>query len=313
MAAAQSPGAPRRPFRDVPPWLRENLEHSLPFLVGGGVCVGLAVWLHLFVVQDGGSRLSLWMLLAAIGGTLSGGGVALTVVEEPQPMPGADTGALVSVPRTEWEAWQRSRSALREPAPAPTPGPTRVPAGLPVRSPGPAPPAPAVASRPPVIDAAAVARVTEDLLRPGTSQPRPPEWGVTGPAPIRTVPASHATASAGVPATRSTARPSSAPVISKPPSTPAPVPPVWLEEPLREFESMLADIEQGTRAAPSPASLRQHPAPLDRCVGCGTSVNVYSEQACIVCDRPLCDRCLEQSVIDGRPATCAACHAKVPP
>jgi hypothetical protein len=288
-------------------WLRQNLEHSLPFLLAGALCVGLAVWLHLGSPHAVGSRLSLWVLLAAVGVTLAGGGLALTLVDEPQaPMTVEGEGDYVMVTRSEWEQRRSggpgpADDTLREgPAqPWDESGPTLV-AGSP--SPSPAPTA--------AYDPTLVATVSEDLLR---AQRFPVAPGPTGPVGLPVATERPAVQEGRVPG------PGSSPTTPKAPPAqsvhgreagPKPHPPIspaWQEDAIHELESVLEQFGRDAGARPPGAASPKPQFSIDRCISCGAVVTGYSEQACVVCDRPLCDRCLERSVAEGRPAVCPLC------
>jgi len=287
-------------------WLRTNLEHSLPFLVGGGVCIGLAAWMDVSQLHVVSSRLSLWTLFAAVGLTLGGGGVALTLVEEP-PVPGqtGEAGDYVLVARAEWEEWRAHQESAHQPwsesteeevPVVPAPEPVEL---LPTTS-GPA--------GPPGYDATLVARASADLLEQARSPttPVPPTQGSPTAAPVPTGGSPDPRGPA--PATRPTG-PSKEPTGTAPGRPPAPpaAPPAWQEEPNPELESVLQQLEHAAALLPSARTPRPAAAPVERCVSCGGQVTAYSEQSCVVCERPMCDTCLEQSVVDGRPSVCPTC------
>ncbi len=281
----------------APPWVRENLERSLPILVVGGFCVGLAAWLDAAHLHAFGSRLPLWTLVAAVGGTLVGGGSALTLVEEPSPLTEAGVPeGYVLIPTDEWarlnglpgpttiEAWDEE--SLPEPAtpsiasPAET-GPTRT---VPVDPLAVAQASAELVARPTVRSAAA-----EPIL-PASEPPAPqPSQSASVFTPISPVPAP----------VRETTSPAPANVVE--PSTVPPTP---------EFRDVLALLERAeasvrSRIAPPPLSEAR-----DRCTGCGAPVSTYSEQVCVMCDRPLCDRCVDRTAEAGHPQLCDPCHAR---
>lgn len=290
-------------------WFRRNLEHSLPFLIVGAVCIGLAVWLAASSPHSGGHRLALWVLLAAVGATIGGGGAALTFVDEPEtPEPVAEDGAFVRVSRDVWDRFQQARvAAVAQPWDEDTEEVAAPPAA---ESPG-TPEEPAVQTVPdePTLDPSMVAEASEALLA------SPPPSVVAPPAPPPPTP---------VPAVppdppRAAAPPPPAPPAPRPAPAPAPVTssgssrPAWQEQSIQELESMLAQLEKPA-ASGSAAPSAARPAPgLEPCVGCGAAGNVYSEQVCVVCTGHLCDNCMEQSVADGRPGICPNCHAAPAP
>jgi len=88
-------------------WLRENLEFSLPFLLAGGVCLGLGLWIRTTQAAHAAGHLSVWLLMVAIGVAVLGGGVALTfVAEEPSGIGPPEDDRYVLVDRTDWERYQ---------------------------------------------------------------------------------------------------------------------------------------------------------------------------------------------------------------
>jgi hypothetical protein len=280
---------------------KENLEHSLPFLLGGSFCVGLAVWLGLSGAHELGLRHPLWPLLVGIGVTLGGGGIALTLVDEsPQGEAPALDDRYVLVERTEWERWQRS-----PPSVALVPGVSREPgplgsAAAPFPAGSGAPPSPSPSATP-GFDPSLVTQLSEELLRASPSSetatsPARAQSGATGPrGPVPTAPAPSPRRSTVGKAPRPGTSPSS-------PQSPLAVP---LNP---EIEATLAQLEmEAARALPA---ARPTPAVANgqRCIGCGAAVAAYSEQACILCERPLCDACLEESISDERPAVCPTCH-----
>jgi len=245
---------------------RENLEQSLPFLVGGALCIGLAGWFALSHSHLAGSHPSLLLLLAGVGITLGGGGIALSLVEEPS----EDRGPIIDpehvlVDRAEWDRLQVAErlSPLRNPE--------------------------------------LVARMSEGVIRdsrPSAAASTPPSA-----APARSV----SGAAAPPPPRSSPTAPNSqlaTPWLATPPATP-----IWQEEPIQELETVLAELERDgadlqTRARPRPDT-----TPPEVCGGCGGAVTSYSEQACVVCGKPLCESCLDQSVTDQRPSICPSCAA----
>jgi hypothetical protein len=314
-AAGGEPAAPESvpPARDRS-WLRENLEHSLPFVVGGAVCLGLAVAILAGHPHTAPGRPQLWALLAGLGVTLEGGGVVLTIVEDPsEAREGAAAAEYVQVLRSDWERLQPYRGTSTEEQGPEEPSEDGYGAGGPAA-------VPAVASSPSQpsasFDALSVARASDQLLAQ-------PARAVGVPVPPPSSPA---------PTARAEPPPASAPPSSWPPApavqapTPStavrspPPPPIWQEEPIQELESLLAQLE-AAKAGPDrpvapaavPATLPSRaPQPMDRCASCGVSTVAYSEQTCVVCGRALCDRCLEQSVAALRPSICPGCHASSP-
>jgi len=304
------PPAGSRSFR---PWLRENLERSLPFVLAGAVCIVLAAWLALGRDHALGVRESFIALLAAVGVTLSVGGAALTLVEEPEPElappPGSD---LVLVPRAEWEEWQRDRSSRWVAAPAPARPPV-VSFPRPAVAPAPGPAAPPRVTLP--VDAASVARASQQLLSGSQATTTPPAVPPVGTS-VGAAPAPPAVpkAAAGPPSPTPASVKPPAGVRSPvpPPVIPPPAPPIWQEEPIHELESVLAELQRDGAALTAKVPRREPVIPSERCVGCGGEVTAYSELVCVVCGHPLCDTCLEQSVMEQRPAICPKCAPPVP-
>ena len=272
-------------------WIRENLEYSLPVLTVAGISLALALWLHMNPVTVGRGHLSVWTLVAAFGATLGGGGVALTIIEEPGPVSLVDADHLV-VLRSEWERWHPPEA---EPESSGTP-----PWSEEEEAPG-VDAEPGVESPPwaeTALDAAAVAKASDELLSatPGYEPSPPPPSPISEPAAAGPGPAG-APSAPGVP-----------PV--PPPTAPSTTaPPAWQEEPLRELESVLAELQGSASPRPTPPPpTRPRTVRREVCAGCGATVASYSEQTCIVCDRPLCDSCLERSVTEGRPSVCPHCQ-----
>jgi hypothetical protein len=280
--------------------LRQNLEHSLPFLAAGVLMVGVGVWFGFSHLHPAGSRGAFWLLVVGLGATLVGGGLALTISEPPDDVRGPTAyGDYVLVPRSDWVRWQeegyppfgQAGPGAPEPLPEPPiwqetepegagPGTTAPMSVAPVSSPAlsdtasvPTPPpsvAPAAAAPPPSAnDSDLIAQVSEELLR----APRHP-W-----------------IEASVP---------------PPPSPPSGVP-AWREDAIQRLEAELAAIEPETQPPATHAPTPVPPGNMERCISCGGETTSYSEQVCVMCDRPLCDACLERSVAEGRPSVCPYC------
>jgi hypothetical protein len=296
------PGSPRLPL-----WFRENLQHSFPILAVGAFCVGIAVWLDLVHLHAFGSRMPLWTLVAAVGVTLVGGGSALTMVEEPPEPAAAIPAGYLLVSQHEWDSL--IQAAGTPPVPAAAPPEVWQEAPEIVEEPlAPEAIAPSFA-----VDPDAVARASADLV--GVAPASEPESLVAQPAAA---------------ATAQDQEPLAAPPSASPPEPPAPEPPrvepavprVTLPSVERavpsptttEFQNVLNLLERAEVSVRSRITPELGPAqPRDRCTGCGLPVSTYSEQICVMCDRPLCDRCVDRTAEAGHPQMCDACHAKLPP
>ena len=271
----------------------------------GAACLGLAIWMRASEVHSFGLRMPLWTLLAAIGVTVGAGGLALTLVEEPDEQLPEGHSDLVMVQREVWEKLQEEVGSIPEEALVPSPPPApdyseEPPASAPETS----------ATGAPVFDPALVARVSDDLIRePRTSS------ASTAPAPrpasISSPPGAAAPGTSGAPTTIVAAPPAGAAVnvagtgletVARPTLQPQ-----WKEDAIDELQSVLAQVQKDARPAGTLPPARPPTARVEQCVGCGATVGSYSEQACVVCDRPLCDTCLELSVTEGRPAICPTC------
>ncbi len=288
-----------RPSEAADGWLRENLEHSLPFLLVGGCCVALAVWLHGTGLHVFGSRLPIWPLFAGLGVTFAGGGAALSVVEEAGPAPSApDPARFVVVPRADWEQLvaqlptiEGAEAPLEEPIPA---APLALARSLAASS------GAAIS-----VDPAEVQEASEELLRENP----PPTEEPTGTPRSGTPDELHALPPTPAPEPKASFPPTDErPTLVPPGSGGLPARP---DESLAELESILTGM--GPAAAPAGPSAPSVPSrSTDRCVTCGTLVTAYSEQICVRCDRPLCDACLDLTALEGHPAMCSSCHASVP-
>ncbi len=294
-AAPATDAAPSR----LPSWLRSNLEQSLPVLTVGVFCVGLAVWLGSTHLHALGSRMPLWTLVAAVGLTLVGGGSALTLVEEPsEGLSGVPDGYLL-VLQSDWD--RLTEVPVQPASSAATP---------PVWEEGPAEAEPSVDAVPvtvvPEVDPEAVARASADLVSPAL-QVTP--TSLVGTLAARSVAVEPEPAPASARAGQSALEPSTpiAPKtvplsVSKDGSDPSAA---------AEFRDVLSLLERAERSVRSRLAPVPSPTqPRDRCTGCGTAVSTYSEQICVMCDRPLCDRCVDRTAEGGHPQMCDACHAK---
>lgn len=291
-------------FPPLAPWLRENLARSLPVLVVGGLGVVIAVWLDASHVHLLSSRLPFGLLLGAVGGTLLGGGVALTIVEEPTPAFAPVPEGYVVVERA---AWERLRADLEPPwqeGVEPTPE---------VLYPVPGPDAGIGPTTSPV--GRSHARVASEEAR-GTTPRRPPSAPATPAAPPVTPSGPPPTLAVGL---AEAAAPASAAPPVPPPRPPAGAPfpasppprPSSHEELIREFEAVLSRLDRAPLPTPRTATPQRPSRTTDRCLACGALVTAYLEQVCVVCDRPLCDRCLDATIVAGHPSVCEGCQGSV--
>src|SRR5208282_5170304 len=110
-------------------WLTENLRQSLPMFGAGGAFLGLGLW-SLNSWAGAAGRLPLWLLLAALGATLTASAVALTFVEEGPPYVQTRLDSrYIFVERDRWEKLLGdAQRAVRAPKiavqPSATPSPT---------------------------------------------------------------------------------------------------------------------------------------------------------------------------------------------
>jgi hypothetical protein len=290
-------------------WLRTNLEHSFPFLLTSAVLVGTAAWLGTNHTSGASPAASLWVLLAALGITVGGGGVALTLVEDPEAPSGLAPGTeYVLVRRSEWEAWKSSQApstshgSPKSPLPAASQPPTRVEPVVATQVP-----------RAPAIDPTVVSRASEQLLAGAPARSSPPTQAVagSGPSSPSSAPSTIRQGSISSPAPASPPPPVVPPRTTTTPTRPMAPVPNWQEEPIRELESVLTELGGDAPHATWPGSVSPPSSAAQRCTCCGAAMTAYSEQACVVCGRPLCDNCLEKSVFEGRPSICTACATPV--
>jgi len=283
---------PARPASDRPPSLRENFERSLPVLAGGALCLGVAAVLVHGPAHLLGLRLPIWPLLGAVGLTLVGGGCALTISEEPPPAgPDLSGGEYVLVNRGVWLDLQSAVVQARRAAAESVAQPPW--AETPVERNGESAP---LWVAPAVVDTLAVESASRELLR--EAHPRT----VTPGQQQRTGPSSPPAALGTLPSTQGVASP------TRPMPTTGPGAPSGPVAPTQEFASVLSLLE---RAEASVRTRLHRTAPVgahDRCISCGISVSAYSEQLCVMCDRPLCDRCVDLTAASGHPQMCDTCH-----
>jgi len=290
-------------------WAGENLEHGLPFILFGTMLVAVGAWLALTHPYTGGSRLSLWVLLATIGVTLGGGGLALTLVDEsPTRESPASSSEYVLVRRREWEQLKASRPAQTVGPPARTT--PKTPPGS--QSRGVAAGDGTTHTASPAIDPALVAKASDELLRAsGVSLSHGSERGPPASVGRRTPPAAPPQRGGPAPSPQTPLR-TDRPPIDRPWVVPPQPIPDWQEEPVRELESALAELEREATRAAQVARATRPTAPPELCVSCRRPVSAYSEQACVVCGHPLCEACIEVSVTDERPSICPRCAAPRP-
>lgn len=237
------------------------------------------------------SRLPFGLLLGAVGGTLLGGGVALTIVEEPEAAPTAVPEGYVVVERSMWERLQAQepppwQEDVEPSAELPPTGVEPLPGGAVETGPGPTP------------------RPRGALSHGSAATP----GGASGPPPTLAQGLAEA-------ATRAPPAPATPPSRPSAGAAPRPAPesqPQLHDEMIREFESVLARLrrEPVVPAIPPPSVYRPSRT-TDRCLACGTLVTAYLEQVCVVCDRPLCDRCLDATIVAGHPSVCDGCQGSV--
>lgn len=288
-------------------WLLENLEHSLPAIIVGTVCVGLGIWFNATEVHALANHPSFWSLLIAAGATIAGGGVALTLVDdETHESPFAVPDGYVVVERSRIEALQQALAA-RTPRPAPvTPPPESSGAPAPRHTAGVTP-----AVRPSIlVDDRLVRELSENVLREArarsqgeTSASHPPASGLGEVRPSTPVDNHPGTPRRADDSSGATAHP-------RPPLAPSPsqVPPRAIE-PAKGLESMLQLLEKGA-AQIRPRVRPPISRPMAVCVSCSAPVEAYSEQVCVSCNLPLCDTCLDRSVDAGHPAICPSCEGR---
>ncbi len=266
--------------RSLPPasWLEENLLHSLPMLILGGTCLGLAFGLPSLSRATVG-HLPLWALVGGVGMVFTGGGIALALVDDSEGggrLPQGDQYILVR--RADWEALAAATTPVRG-APAPTATrQLRSPAAGGARATPQSPAASPIASTPAVRFAS------------------PP----AGPAPPPVSPAPAATPTPPLAPPRPIPAPLSA--VSQPAVDEAAID--------AELDSMLESLEP----PPAVPALRRpavEPIRHDVCASCGTDVASWEEVlGCVVCDRPLCAKCQDASFAESRPGLCPSCDAE---
>lgn len=298
-----SPARPPRPESDVGA-LRRRLEGSLPALMGGVLCVGVAALLAVEHLRVDDARIPVWLLIGAVGSILLGGGFVLTLVEEPTPgLALGSPGDYVLVPRATWERFLQSPAA-RVPSTVAPPPSTEL-RGIPSigTSAGPEP-----AANPPVPEDL-VSAVSSEILADARTPSEPPELAATTTLPSATPPA---VASPAI--VRNEQRPvPAAPAPPTPPARAAPgaqlSPP---KPPSPQLESVLTLLERAEASVRSRMGASSTDPVRERCIGCGAPVSTYSEQVCVGCDRPLCDRCIDRTAADGHPQMCDSCSRTFP-
>lgn len=269
------------------PWLRENLEHSLPVILAGVLCLGIGVWLGVSQIHATGSRLPLWLLVAAIGVTLIGGGSVLTLIEEVEDVANSRRvpEGYVLVNQNEWVRLRSDQSARFQEGPRDAreyPFPARISGGSSsVTAGSETKPGPEVA---PAVG-------IEPTPSPRAGTPTRSSTELIGNLASPSVPRASAIGGIRVPGPRSTN---------------------GQRQGTKEFETVLSLLERAeatvrSRMFDEPPRLVQ-----DRCVGCGIPTTSYTEQVCVVCDKPLCDRCLDRTASAGHPQMCYFCHATLP-
>ena len=319
-------------------------QDSLPLILFGLTCLGLAVYSYLLHAGAWGGRVPLWTYLAGLGGIALAGGIASAAVgEDLDSLPSAGDrlgGDLIVVPYSEWTALREAagRAAAGRgltttpPAPASV---SRVPAS-PAARPRPAAGAvatPAVPSRPPV-------------TVPGRPAETPPEWweaalraaqedglleGKTKRSSIGAEPAEYrevletldsiesqsaTTGSKSLPRSRSrgSGEPAAGPrePTLAPPVAPSPPANITAQRPSKadeELDALTQELE-ALRPPISPmAAKTSAPSRVqDPCAGCGVPLSAPGPRdRCESCGRPQCRSCLERARSEGHHSRCPVC------
>lgn len=313
----------RRPKDPAPPedraWLRTNLEHSLPFLSAGGLTLGIGVWLHAVQQHSVNHGLSLWLLLVAIGATVVGGGVALTLVNAAEDAPEPDH-RFILVDRSEYAELRAARQQLES---GPTGEPEESPpwaeseseheAGFPPSPPE--RPAPAVAAAAGPAAPAVPTAGTGGQARPASpgalpeAETRRPTAGPTDWLEGPRVPASPAPSS-GPGATK-------AEVLARPPPTPAAGARKEIPSPVEaSFDELVSELNTIAGEAGAPPVQETPRVTLtssiarsqNRCTSCARSLEPNEPSvACVSCATPLCPACQEASTRRRGIALCVEC------
>jgi hypothetical protein len=286
-------------------------------ILGGVLCIGVAAWIGAAHLRPDDSRLPVWMLLGAVGSVLLGGGFALTLVEEPTTMGSLGSpGDYVLVPRATWERFLQSPVARVQPPPPASSPPESPPPSYVSSAPEwvesgtvPVPPVQAP-PRPPLVREDLVAAVSSEILAEARSSPPAPTPSASALAPSSPTPAAPASEGAA-------AGPLTGPVpMNSPGPGPAPpasaVPPTVAKGPETQLQSVLSLLERAEVTVRSRMVPPSGDPVRERCIGCGVPVTTYSEQVCVRCDRPLCDRCIDRTAAEGHPQMCESCSRSFP-
>ena len=282
------------------PWWRQNLERSLPILLVGVVCLGIALWMYTSHSGPQGTRAPFWALLFAVGLVLALGGVALTLVEEPTDeqapeaaprTPPSEDPRYVRVDRYEWDRVRR-QAAVNAPWDESLGGLHHLDAEGPI---------PSASERTTLAATGAIAGVDippeSDLLVREIS-----DLLVTPPDRSSAASDAEAEGSTGIPEPawpepRSRSEPEIEMVVAPPsPATVAEEPP--------EREVWVATRPEPPTTVPTGAPHRPRPP----CVSCGGVVSSMDEN-CVVCDRPMCQACQDRAFNEGRPGLCPECDS----
>jgi len=330
--------------RRTPSWFHENLEHSLPFMLAGGLCLGIGFWIDATTAHTPGHP-SIWLLLVAVGATVVGGGVALTFVsEETEPSAEVIENRFVMVDREEWE---RLHGPEVTEAPPVTPGsPAEYLEDAPPTPESPDAPPPWLESEPEPqpLPAAGSRGVTEEWgarvparaaasatptaqpplsARSYDSAPVPP-WAPVAGAPAQigpprgtpdpSVPAASlsqpASAVAGGPPAKPGTAAQARPELTGKPAAPSISP---AEENLEELVSELNAIagSQVAPTAPPPPSRTSLTSTIarsqNRCTSCARQLDEQRAVVCVSCETPLCSQCQEASTRKRGVALCTEC------
>jgi len=255
-------------------WFRENLRQSLPMFGAGGACLGLGLW-SLNSWAGAAGRLPLWILLAALGATLTASAIALTFVEEGPPyMQTRLDSRYIFVERDRWEkllgdAQRAVRAPKTSAQPSATPSPTAASGSV------------AAPPTPPTVPGPSPAK--------GTSLPPSlPKPGTAGPSPPRRAPAWE----------EGDGSSSTAPAYDE----------SVLDSALDSILTVLEPIGQlgsdGVQRSGSPVA-------GPRCTSCGADLQSSgTSNSCVVCDRPLCPNCQARSFEAGHPGMCLSCDTR---
>jgi len=328
------PNASRTPAR-VAPTATPGWRESLPFLLGGGVALGVAVALLAVHSHAAIAHLPVWTCLLALGSIALVGGTVATFIGEPIPdlpeeneLIGQD---LIVVSRARWkdlnkmERWVEDR-LVQTPAPVPSPPPRAAPPSAPRRRPTararegarprtgirtslravPDPTIPTIddllADLPPVSDeelrAAELWRETDE----SRESPQPSLPPLPHPAPDRAAGARPRTEPPAVPASSTPPIPANA-MTAAARTRPA-APSADLEQLLGELETeAVRAVEEKQIETALPTS------DLITCAGCGRGVAITEPwEHCDECLEAYCARCDDRVARVGDRRLCENCR-----